>query len=141
MTSDNNPVWARVNLKLEVATIPPGTYNCVVADARTVEPSSSDAIWLFIVLEAISPDGEVLGQVEDRFITLAAAPGSPKETRLAEGLRRLALYGAATGLSFDELTPNKIPEMLLGKRVRASISRRGVGVMAENRVGVISKAG
>lgn len=141
MTEELTPSWARVNLKFEVATIPPGTHNCVVAEARTVEPSSGDAIWLFIALEAISPDGEVLGQVEDRFITLAAAPGSPKETRLAEGLRRLALYGAATGLSFDGLTPYEIPEMLLGKRVRASISRKGVGVMAENKVGAISKVG
>jgi hypothetical protein len=139
MNDDNPPSWARINLKLEVATIPPGTYNCVVADARTVEPSTGDAIWLFIILAAISSDGEVLGQVEDRFITLAAAPGSPNETRLAEGLRRLALYGAATGLSFDELTPYEIPEMLLGKRVRASISRKGVGIMAENKVGTIGK--
>lgn len=139
MNNGNDRTWARVNLKLEVATIPPGQYICLIADARIVEASERDAIWLFLSLEPHSEDGEVLGQLEDKFITLAAAPGSKHESRVREGLRRLAIYGAATGLDFEGKEPREIPEMLIGAKVKASVSRRGTGVHAENRLGAIGK--
>jgi hypothetical protein len=139
MKNGNDRTWDRVNLKLDVATIPPGQYICVIADARIVEASARDTIWLFLTLEPISEDGEVLGQIEDKFITLAAAPNSTHVSRVPEGLRKLAIYGAATGLDFDGKETREIPEMLIGAKVKASVSRRGTGVHAENRLGAIGK--
>ncbi len=139
MKNGNDRTWARVNLKLDVATIPPGQYICVIADARIVEASARDAIWLFLTLEPISEDGEVLGQIEDKFITLAAAPSSKHVRSVPEGLRKLAIYGAATGLDFDCREPGEIPKMVVGAKVKASVSRRGAGIHAENRLGAIGK--
>ena len=145
MTNNSNPPaksapdWARVDLKMEVATVPPGRFACTIADARIVQNNDGDTVWLFLTLEPVSQAGEVLGQVDDPFITIAAAPGTPNSNRVVEGLRRLAMYGEATVLDFDGKEPHELPEMLIGREVVATISRQGTGIHAKNRIGAIGK--
>jgi hypothetical protein len=124
---------------MEVATVPPGRFACTIADARIVQNNDGDTVWLFLTLEPVSEAGEVLGQVDDPFITIAAAPGTPNFNRVVEGLRRLAMYGAATGLEFDGKEPHELPEMLIGRKVMAMVSRQGTGIHAKNRVGAIGR--
>jgi hypothetical protein len=49
-------------------------------------------------------------------------------------LKKLALYGIACGVDLNGKEPDEIPGLLTGNSVKAVISRRGVGVQAENRV-------
>ena len=78
--------------------------------------------------------GEMLGSVEDRFITVGAKEGSKSYSRLREGLLRLALYGNTVGVDFNGKTPEELPEKLVAAALTATISRRGTGIHAENRI-------
>ena len=98
-------------------------------------------MWLFVTLDLHTEDGELLGGVEDRFITLAARPGSPSFGRVREGLKRLAIYGEALDLDFNGRDAKEVPALLAGQQLVAVVSRRGNGVQAENRITTVLKGG
>lgn len=132
--------FGKLNLKAETHVVPPGRHLCTISDVRLIQNRDEDTLWLTITLEVTNDDGEVLGQVEDPFITIAAKACSPWVGRVREGLKRLALYGIATGADLDDIEPEEIPGKLVGHRIRAVISRRGTGVQAENGISTVIKA-
>ncbi len=127
-------VFGKIDLTGETHTLPAGRYTATITDARVVKNRDEDALWLFITIDAHTDDGEALGQVEDKFITIASKEGSHAHSRLREGLKKLALYGIACGVDLNGKEPEEIPGLLTGNNLKAVISRRGVGVQAENRV-------
>lgn len=132
--------FGKISLKAETHVVAPGRHLCTISDVVLRMNRDQDTKWLFITLEVTNDDGEVLGQVEERFLTVAAKPTSPHAGRVREGLKRLALYGLATGAELDEIEPEEIPDKLVGHRVRAVIGRRGTGVQAENSISTVLKA-
>ena len=128
--------FGHIDLKGETHVVLPGLHHATVAEVRLVKNRDEDTLWLFVGLDIHDADGVVLGQVEDRFITIAARGGSPHMGRVRAGLKRLALYGAAAGADLNGCEPEEIGSHLVGKRILAVISRRGTGVQAEN--GVVS---
>lgn len=126
--------FGRIDLKGETHVVPPGLHHATIAEVRPVKNRDEDTLWLFVWLDVHDADGVVLGQVEDRFITIAARGGSPHMGRVRAGLKRLALYGAAAGADLNGCEPEEIGSHLVGKRILAVISRRGTGVQAENGV-------
>ena len=132
--------FGKISLKAETHVVAPGRHLCTISDVVLRMNRDQDTKWLFITLEVTNDDGEVLGQVEERFLTVAAKPTSPHAGRVREGLKRLALYGLATGTELDEIEPEEILGKLVGHRVRAVIGRRGTGVQAENSISAVMKA-
>ena len=138
--SEADTGFGKLNLKAETHVVAPGRHLCTISDVRLIRNRDEDTLWLTITIEVHSEDGEVLGQVEERFMTIAAKPSSPNMGRVREGLKRLALYGLATGVELDDIEPEEIPGKLVGHRIRAVISRRGTGVQAENGISTVMKA-
>ncbi len=142
----HNPVYTtgdvgfgRINLKAENHVVPAGEYKASIAHVRLFMNRDRDTQWLFIILDLYDADGVVKGQVEDKFITIGAIEGSPNEGRVREGLKRLALYGNAAAVDLNDVEASDISGMLVGKRIRAVIGRRGVGVQAENSIVAVKK--
>ena len=132
--------FGKLNLKAENHVVAPGRYLATISHVRLLENRDGDTLWLTIMLELHSENGEALGQVEDRFLTIAARPTSPNLGRVREGLKRLALYGIAADADLDNLEPTDIGGKLVGQRIRVVISRRGTGVQAENGISAVLKA-
>lgn len=132
--------FGKISLKAETHVVAPGRHLCTIGDVVLRKSRDEDTLWLFITLEVTNDDGEVLGQVEERFLTIAAKPTSPHAGRVREGLKRLALYGIAAGVELDDIEPEEIGGKLVGHRIRAVISRRSTGVQAENGISTVLKA-
>ena len=129
--------WTKIDLNMEVPSVPPGTHVATISDVNTRK--NDDTLWLFVTLEPNDADGVVLGSVEDPFITIAARPGTDGVKRMQEGLARLAMYLEAVGGNTDsEINPEALEEILLGKKVKAAIRRKGTGVQVKNTIGRIS---
>lgn len=126
--------FGRLNLKAENHVVASGRHPASIADFRVAKNRAEDTMWAFIVLDVHDADGVVMGQVEERFVTIAAKEGSAHLGRIREGLKRLALYGRACGVDLDGVDPEEIAGVLVGRRVTAVISRYGQGVQAENRI-------
>ncbi len=124
-----------IDLTSDAHTVAPGRYAATISNARVITNRDNDTKWLFLSLEAHDPQtGEILGEVEDRFITIGAAESSKSHSRLREGLLRLAIYGKAIGADFNGKTPEELPALLVGETLTATVSRKGVGIHAENRI-------
>ena len=132
--------FGKLNLKAENHVVAPGRYLASISHVRLLENRDGDTLWLTITLELHSEHGEERGQVEDRFLTIAAKPNSPNLGRVREGLKRLALYGIAANADLDDVEPTDIGGKLVGQRIRVVISRRGSGVQAENGISAVLKA-
>jgi hypothetical protein len=132
--------FGKLNLKAENHVVPPGRHLATISDVMLRKSREEDTLWLFITLEVYDENGVLLGQVEEKFLTIAANEGSPHSGRVREGLKRLALYGIATGVDLDDIETDDIPGKLVGHRIRAVIGRRGVGVQAENSISTVMKA-
>lgn len=133
--------FGKLNLKAETHVVSPGRHLCTISDVILRKSREEDTLWLFITLEVHDGDGVVLGQVEEKFVTIAAKDGSPNASRVRQGLKRLALYADAVGVDLNDVEPDQIGGKLVGRRIQASISRYGVGVQAENRVVTVMKCG
>lgn len=133
--------FAKIDLSGEAHALAAGRYDATISEARVIKSRDEQALWLMVTLDTHNEDGELLGQVEDNFITIGARGGSPAEARLREGLKRLATYGIACAVDFNGKEPNDIPSLLIGQRVKAVVSRRGNGVQAENRVVTVLPVG
>ncbi|MEI7601532.1 MAG: hypothetical protein WCJ41_19725 [Aestuariivirga sp.] len=140
MTKETDTGFGKLNLKAETHVVAPGRHLCTISDVRLIWNRDKDTLWLTITIEVHSEDGEVLGQVEERFLTVAAKPTSPHAGRVREGLKRLALYGNAIGVDLNDIDHDDILGKLVGHRIRAVIGRRGVGVQAENSISAVLKA-
>lgn len=126
---------ATIDLTSAAHTVPPGRYAATIASARVITNRANDTKWLFVGLEVHDAGtGEALGEVEDRFITIAVMEASKSRVRLREGLLKLALYGKAVGVDFNGKTPEDLPGLMVGGQLTATISRRGTGIHAENRI-------
>lgn len=132
MKSSKELGFGLIDLRGESHVIAPGRYRAQISDVRLVKNPGGDTLWLFISLDVCDSDGVVLGHVEDRFITIAARDGSPHIGRVREGLKRLALYANACSVDLNGCEPREIPVRLVGKDLLVAITRRGVGVQAEN---------
>ena len=82
--------FGKISLKAETHVVAPGRHLCTISDVVLRMNRDQDTKWLFITLEVTNDDGEVLGQVEERFLTVAAKPTSPHAGRVREGLKRLS---------------------------------------------------
>lgn len=133
--------FGKINLKAETHVVPTGRHHCTISDVRLIRSREEDTLWLTIALDVHTENGEVLGQVEEKFITIAARDGSRHQMRVREGLKRLALYADAVGVDLNDAEPDQIGGKLVGRRILAVISRYGVGVQAENRVVTVLKDG
>lgn len=145
MATSNTPdhsenVFDNINLKSETYVLPAGRYKARIANVRLLESRNADTLWLFITLDIHDVDGVVMIQVEDPFITIAAREGSPQIARVREGLKRLALYSAATAVEFHDVEPEDIGGMLIGQPLTAVISCYGTGVAAKNRVTTVVRS-
>jgi len=140
MTKETDTGFGKLNLKAENHVVAPGRHLATISDAVTRKNRDGDTLWLFVTLEVHDEDGVLLGQVEEKFLTIAAKEGSPHAGRVREGLKRLALYGNAICVDLNDIDPADIPGKLIGHRIRAVIGRRGVGVQAENSISAVMKA-
>lgn len=139
MTDTTEAGFGRIDLSTEAATIAPGAYLATVSEARVIKNQAGDTIWLFITLETYTDDGELLGQVEDKFITIGSKLADNK-ARVIEGLKKLAIYAQTVGVDVNGVAPDEVPGLLVGGRLKATVSRRGTGIHTENRIVRISKA-
>ncbi len=139
MNDTNEAGFGRIDLSTEAATIAPGTYLATVSEARVIKNQAGDTLWLFISVETYNGDGELLGQVEDKFITIGSKLADNK-ARVIEGLKKLAVYAQAIGVDVNGAGLDEVPGLLVGGKLKATVSRRGVGIHAENRIVRVSKA-
>jgi hypothetical protein len=133
--------YSPIDLRCETHTVPDGRYPATISEARVRTNRDDDTKWLFLTLDVHTADGEPLGSVEDRFITLAAKPSSPSLGRVREGLKRLAIYGEALDIDFNGKGAEEVPDFLEGRQVVVVVSRRGSGVQSENRITTVLKGG
>lgn len=139
MTDRTETDFGRIDLSTEAATIAPGTYMATVSDSRVIKNQAGDTLWLFIALETYTESGELLGQVEGKFITIGSKVRDNK-ARVVEGLKKLAIYAQALGIDVNGAAPDELPGLLVGGKLKATVSRRGTGIHAENRIARVSKA-
>lgn len=131
--------FGTIDLKAETHVLAPGRYTATVSEVRLVKNREGNTLWLFVALDVHDADGVVMGQVEDKFLTIAAREGSQYLGRVREGLKKLALYGAAAGVDLNDTEPEDIAGKLIGHRIVAVIGRYGAGVRAENRIAGIMR--
>ncbi len=126
--------WGALSMDMSTYTIPSGVYEADIIEAKIQQNADGDTLWAFITLEMANTETGELASIEDPFMTIAAKTGSSKRTQVPEGLRRFAMYCNAAAVAADGRSPVDVVDDLVGRSVRATISRTGKDLRLRNRI-------
>jgi hypothetical protein len=112
--------WGKINLGAVINDLPAaGPYTATISDA-VVHDKYPIALWLSVSFTLEDRPGVI---AKDMACVMADATG-PHATRVAEGRRFLNRLATATDVSLDGVEADKIPELLIGRRVIVTVAHK-----------------